>query len=258
VFWWHRLWSTIAIVTLLTLALWGTIFAYVLYHPPVVGVALTTKYIEFDFAGYCFGLVAVAVSSAGVYFSLVVQPLSADMLKRIELHLMPKPFKSGEVAESICRPVPDLPAVERGPEIKIIHAAIRLARWATLEENDKKELLGPEGLNAGKLNFARGVATFEEQWDRQIVSVIATVICVIYVAVPFLYIASLVVLLISLLWSLYFLAILEAVVCASLYWRRWSYLAEFEKHLGGWAVNIDHYILVVETARVEKDKKVSH
>lgn len=242
------------IILALAFALWLAVFLFVLFHSPAQTQPLNTKYIDFDFAGYCFGLVAVAVSCAGVYISLVVRPISADLIKRVETHLMPKPFSSATVAEDICSPAAEITNVLRGPEIKIIYAVVRLAKWATLEDNEKLQLLGPEGLNAGRLGFGRGFAKYEEQWDRRLVIVVAVVMCVIYATIPFIYLSSFLSVLISILWTLYFFSLVEAVVCACFFWRRSRYLNEFEKHLGGWRINIDHYILLTEAERVRLAK----
>jgi len=254
--WWQRLWVTVTVVVALALALCVVIYGFIWWKDYFsASPVLTTKYIDFDFAGYCFGIIAVAVSGAGVYISLVVRPLSAEMVERIETHLMPEPFKSVELAEKTCAPQNDLPTLTRGPEVKVIYAAIRLAKWATLEDDEKQKLMGPEGLNAGNLGFGKGFSKYESLWDRQLVFVIALLISIVYAVVPWIYLFSTkAILAIAVLWSLYVMAIIEAVVCACLYWRRAKYLNHFEQLLGGWSVNIGHYIVALETMRVKADK----
>jgi hypothetical protein len=254
--WWQRFWVTVSVVLTLALALCVTIYAFIRWNDFFSeSPGLTTKYIDFDFAGYCFGIIAVAVSGAGVYISLVVRPLSVEMVERIETHLMPVPFHSVELAEKTCAPQDHLQGFHRGPEVKIIYAAIRLSKWVTLEDDEKLKLMGPEGLDAGKLGFGKGFSKYEALWDRQLVFVIALLICIVYGAVPWIYLFSKqAILAIAVLWTLYVMAIVEAAVCACLYWKRANYLQSFERHLGGWSINIEHHIIALEAMRLKVDK----
>src|ERR1700726_869981 len=91
-----------SIALVLSLALWWAVYYIIESRGSYVNSTATTKFFDFDFAGYCFGLVAVAVSCAGVYLSLVVDRASDLLMRMVEVHLMPDPFADRKTLEEIC------------------------------------------------------------------------------------------------------------------------------------------------------------
>jgi len=244
-----------------TISLWGAIYLIATVQSVWPWPQTTTihhKFFEFDFAGYAFGLVAVAVSAAGVYVSMVTNRVSDEMMRVIELHYVPDPFLDRKLIEDRCAPgeAGNAGRLRRTAHVKVIYAITQLLKWPTLEEDERKRLLGHEGLDAEKLNLAKPFPRLQEQFDRKLVLQFAIIIAVVYATIPFLYFFVKGEIVVTVLFTLYILCIVEIVLCAALFYRRSRFLSLFEIRVGAWREDIAIYLaaLAEEDARAAANR----
>jgi hypothetical protein len=239
------MWSAAALG--LTLLVWFSVHYLIESQGYFPSSTPNTKFFEFDFAGYCFGLVAVAVSCAGVYLSLVVDRASDLLMRMVEIHLMPDPFGDRKTLEEICRPQIITIPLERTDKVKVTYAISQLPRWKTLDQTERLNLTGREGLDAERLSNGRRFRWYQNQHDRIAVLLFAIVISVLYAVVPFLYGLASGQAIVAQLFTIYILCFLEIGLCTFLFWRRDQFLSNFEVRMSSWRPDLKMFMLMVVT-----------
>jgi hypothetical protein len=224
--------------------LWGALFLAVWKLGGFPNETIQNKFFEFDFAAYCFGLVAIAVSCAGVYISLVIDRSSDQLMRLVELHLMPDPFADRKTLEELCKPRSYSTNVERTDKVKVIYAISQLPRWKTMEPQEQAELTGPNGLDAERLGNGKRFRRFQEQLDRKWVLHGAIIISTLYATVPFLYYFAPGRVVVTELFTTYICCIAEIVLCAILFWRRSHFFSHYESRMSSWKADLKNFIVM--------------
>lgn len=238
--------------------LWAALYALATYQGWWPEPTVNNKFFEFDFAGYSFGLVAVAVSAAGVYVSIVTDRISDQMMRVIELHFVPNPFQERKLIEEHCAPEDtDNGKVHRTAHVKVIWAITQLVKWPTLEDEKKKDLLGTEGLDAEKLGLAKPFPKLQDQFDRKLVLQFAIIIAAIYATIPFLYFFVNGRIVVTVLFTLYVLCIAEIVLCSALFYKRSRFMALFEMRVGSWRPDVENYLVRLLEVKVAEEAQAA-
>jgi hypothetical protein len=133
--------------------------------------------------------------------------------------------------------------------VKVIYAISQLPKWKTLDQPERQQLTGREGLDAEKLSNGNRFCWYQDQHDRMAVLLLAVIISVFYATVPFLYnFANSGQIIITELFTIYFLCIVEVLLCTIFFWRRSDFLASFETRMSTWKPDLKNFIIM--TVRV--------
>lgn len=204
------------------------IYAVSLVHGP-------SKVGEFDFAGYAFGLVAVAVSFSGVYVSIVPESCIAQFKARISAHLIPAPFSDWKNVSDQCHP----DEVFRTAQIKQLYV---LSIWGSIGRERRRELLEADGLDQSESWFNKRLDWFERQSDRLLAVTLGAAISLLYLAVPITYPFLPVPAAFALLATIYVLCVADVITCALLFWFRQAFVADFDDKAKHWRPTCEAYL----------------
>ena len=190
---------------------------------------------EFDFPGYAFGLVAVAVSFSGVYVSIVPESCIGQLKNRAAAHLIPSPFSEWKNIRDQCDP--KNPA--RTATVKILYV---LAIWGTIGRNERRDLLQSDGLDQSDYWFNKRLEWFEKQSDRLLAVTVGAVISLLYLAVPIFYPFATKEAGFSLLVVLYVTCLADVLICAVLFWVRHAFVQNFNDKAKQWQPFCENYL----------------
>ena len=198
-------------------------------------VAKTGTESDFDFSGYAFGLVAVAVSFSGVYVSIVPESCIGQLKNRIAVHLIPSPFSDWKDIRDQCDPKNPT----RTPTIKILYV---LAVWGTIGRNERRDLLQSDGLDQSDYWFNRRLEWFEKQSDRLLAVTLGAAISILYLLVPISYPFLDANAGFSLIVTIYLLCMVDVMACAILFWIRHSFVRTFNDRAKQWQPFCENYL----------------
>ena len=193
------------------------------------------KLVDFDFAAYAFGLVAVAVSLSGVYVSIVPDSCIGQLKARAAAHLTPAPFDDWRSIRNYTAPSnPDRP-----PQIKGLYV---LAVWNTIGKQERRKLLEDDGLDQAEAWFNKKLEWFDNQRDRLLAVVLGSAISISYLFVPLIYPFFDASSNFALLVVIYILCLLDVIVCAGLFWFRMTFVKEFDSVAKQWHPICENYL----------------
>ncbi|MDX7951436.1 hypothetical protein P7D22_09670 [Lichenihabitans sp. Uapishka_5] len=222
-------------------------------HSKSYADATTIKsFAEFDFSSYAFGIVAVAVSFAGVYVSVVPDRCSDQIAKLLQVHLTPDPFQDLGEIESKCHPKQGVQGYIQTEGVKSTYALVVLSRWVSLEPSVRKTLLGVDGISSNRRWLGTAFEFFQSQRDRFFVTVLGACTSVLYASVPIAYWLNSERLAVAVLKVVYLLCLIEMICCAVLYLIRISFLGVFEDRMAPWRNEIRNHLLLIEEKKIEK------
>ena len=204
---------------------------------------------EFDFSSYAFGLVAVALSFAGIYISIILESCNDQLYRLLTVHFIPIPFQDVSDLEKACHPSATVQGIARTSGICCVHAIVGLKKWSALSKLNKAELLGPSGLGAGRSWFGPLFSFFQSGRDRLIVASIGISTSLVYVALPAAYWMSYETLSVAMLSAMYVMCVLEILVCASLYLLKWFFISGVEKEMPKWHPEISNTLVMAAMNR---------
>lgn len=207
---------------------------------------------EFDFSSYAFGIVAVAVSFAGVYISIVPDKCNDQLLNILTVHLTPDPFSDLADLERKCHPDQVVVGYTRTEGLKGAYALVVLKRWVSLDETTRDKCLGTHGISSVRSWLGSGYRFLESQSDRLIITTLGTSVSVLYVFIPAAYYFHSEKLAASLIAVIYLLCITEMLLCAFLYTFRHLFVRIFEDRMSSWKEQINNHLLTAQERSVPK------
>lgn len=205
---------------------------------------------EFDFSAYSFGIIAVAVTFAGVYISIVPDRCSDQIMKIVELHYIPHLFNDIGRLETTCKPEQDNGSTRRTDGVKVLYAVSQLIRWASLDDADRDKHTGSEGLGTGRSWLGKGFLLFQYQTDRLVIATVGIVISIIYVLAPIAYWIDSEKIAVGMLYTVYICSIVEMLLCAFFYAIRYGYISHFEQRVVSFEGEISNFLTMVTKAKV--------
>ena len=204
---------------------------------------------DFDFASYSFGLVAVALSFAGIYISIILEECSEQLYRLLNVHFVPFPFDDMRALEKACHPTTTTPGLAPTPGLRCAHAIVCLRKWSALSIDAKRNLLSLEGLSAGRGWFGPVFSYFQSGRDRLLVASVGVSTAFIYVALPIAYWFDLEVVAAAMLVSIYVMCVIEIALCSGLYFAKWFFISGVNSEMPKWAPEMANSLLMATMNR---------
>ncbi|MEA2841697.1 MAG: hypothetical protein QOF41_3027 [Methylobacteriaceae bacterium] len=244
----------LTICAVCAVVIWGVLLLVAHRWAWAADEAIKSRFADFDFAGYIFGMVAVAVSSAGVYVTLFTERATDQMMKLVEMHLIPDPFSDSKIAQHYCDPkLNDGNSVQRSAPIRVIYSLYKLRTWVGMNPEQRAKLLGEEGLDADALGIGKQFPKLQEHVDKKLVFSIAVIISLLYATLPLFYLAKDNKIVFTVLIVLNIMCVVEIAICAICYFYRTRFFSNFEARLGSWRPDIANYLFALAAHQAQKE-----
>ena len=205
------------------------------------------KLADFDFAGYAFGLVAVAVSFSAAYISIVPESCIGQLKKCVEVHLIPAPFGDWREVRDRCHPNKETSGLKRSARVKTLYV---LAIWGTIGRAMREEQLGPDGIDETEPWLNKRFELFENQTDRLLAVTLGAAISVIYLAVPLTFPFVPVHVGFAMLATLYVLCLADVLACAFMFYQRYDFVRRFDDAARSWVEGCETYLANLAQASI--------
>jgi hypothetical protein len=120
----------------------------------------------------------------------------------------------------------------------VLYAILQLKRWQAMEPGERSQLTGVQGLDAEKVGMGKWFCRLQNQSDRKTVLQFAMLISALYALVPLLFFFTSALVVVSALFTVYFLSLFEIGLCGFHYWRRTMHIRGFESRMGAWRADL--------------------